>query len=218
MGGSCFESRKNRVDLKPEYIQQIMEENADKGDQIASLKKENTDYKTKNSNLKAEIKQLKNMCSQYQLMLQYQNNNLNQNNQNAFNNNNNNFNQNDLNNGCFNNNINTFNNNQIICGNNNMYNFCTTFKNKIKNSRIITIIFIFDGGLKYTISTFSTCRLMDVFSLVINRNKEYQDLTRLSFHYNSINITSHFLNNDEVDALKLPNNCMINVDKIKNVS
>ena len=218
MGVNCFESGKNRVDLKPEYIQQIMEENADKGDQIASLKKENTDYKTKNSNLKAEIKQLKNMCSQYQLMLQYQNNNLNQNNQNAFNNNNNNFNQNDLNNGCFNNNINTFNNNQIIGGNNNMYNFCTTFKNKIKNTRIITIIFIFDGGLKYTISTFSTCRLMDVFSLVINRNKEYQDLTLLSFHYNSINITSHFLNNDEVDELKLPNNCMINVDKIKNVS
>ena len=218
MGTTCYESRKNRVDLTPEYIHQMMEENAKKGDEIAHLKKENTNYKNKNSNLKAEIKQLKNVCSQYQLMLQYQNN-LNQNNnfnQNTFNNNN--FNQNNLSNGCFNNNINTFDNNQVIGGNNNMYNFCATFKNKIKNTRIITIIFVFDGGKRHSISTFSTCRLLDVFSLVINRHKEYQDLSRLTFRYNSTNITSNFLNNDEVEELNLPNGCMINVDKIKNIS
>ena len=207
MGTTCYESRKNRVDLKPEYIQQIMEENAKKDDEINSLKKEAKEYKT-------QIKQLENACSQYQLMLQYKNNNSNQNNMN----NNNNFTQNNFNNGCCNINNNTFNNNQVIGGNNCMYNFCNTFKSEIKNSKIITIIFRFDGGPKYPIATYGTCRLMDVFCLVINKNRKYQDLTKLSFYYCSNNITKHFANNDEVNVLNLPNNCIIDVIKIQNIS
>ena len=207
MGTTCYEAGKNRVDLKPEYIQEIMEANANKDDEIYSLKKEAEEYKT-------QIKQLENACSQYQLMLQYKNNNSNQNNMN----NNNNFTQNNFNNGCCNINNNTFNNNQVIGGNNCMYNFCNTFKSKIKNTTIITIIFKFDGGSKYPIATYGNCRLMDVFSLVINKNKEYQDLTKLSFHYCSNNITKHFANNDEVNVLNLPNNCIIDVIKIQNIS
>ena len=207
MGTTCYESRKNRVDLKPEYIQQIMEENAKKDDEINSLKKEAKEYKT-------QIKQLENACSQYQLMLQYKNNNSNQNNMN----NNNNFTQNNFNNGCCNINNNTFNNNQVIGGNNCMYNFCNTFKSKIKNTKIITIIFRFDGGPKYPIATYGTCRLMDVFCLVINKNRKYQDLTKLSFYYCSNNITKHFANNDEVNVLNLPNHCIIDVIKIQNIS
>ena len=207
MGTTCYESRKNRVDLKPEYIQEIMEANANKDDEIISLKKEAEEYKT-------QIKQLENACSQYQLMLQYKNNNSNQNNMN----NNNNFTQNNFNNGCCNINNNTFNNNQVIGGNNCMYNFCNTFKSKIKNTKIITIIFRFDGGPKYPIATYGTCRLMDVFCLVINKNRKYQDLTKLSFHYCSNNITKHFSNNDEVNVLNLPNNCIIDVIKIQNIS
>ena len=213
MGTTCYEAGKNRVDLKPEYIQEIMEANAKKDDEINSLKKEIEGYKTKNSVLKSNNKQLENACSQYQLMLQYNNNISNQNNIN-----NNNFTQNNFNNRCCNINNNTFNNNQVIGGNNCMYNFCNTFKSKIKNSKIITIIFRFDGGPKYPIATYGTCRLMDVFCLVINKNRKYQDLTKLSFYYCSNNITKHFSNNDEVNVLNLPNNCIIDVIKIQNIS
>ena len=83
MGVACFE-KKDRVDLKPEYIQEMMEDNAKKEDEIKSLKKDlkvvkkkNKEYKSKNSELLLEIEKLKSTCNQYQLMLQFQNNNQN---------------------------------------------------------------------------------------------------------------------------------------------
>lgn len=129
MGVGCFESRKNRVDLKPEFIQEMMESNAKKEDEIKSLKKDlkdvkkkNKEYKSKNSELLLEIEKLKSTCNQYQLMLQFQNNN-----QNNVNNNNNFNNQNNINNTNFNdqNNVNNFTpNNFVNCGFNNNSNTC----------------------------------------------------------------------------------------------
>ena len=146
---ACFEN-KDRVDLKPEYIQEMMEDKAKKEDEIKSLKKDlkdvkkkNKEYKSKNSELLLEIEKLKSTCNQYQLMLQFQNNNQNNVNNNNFNNqnninntnfnnqnnvNNNNFNnQNNINNTNFNNqnNINNFTpNNFVNCGFNNNSNTC----------------------------------------------------------------------------------------------
>ena len=189
MGVSCFESGKNRVDLKPEYIQQIMEENAFKGDQIASLKKENTDYKTKNSNLKAEIKQLKNMCSQYQLMLQ---------------------------NLMYNN---LFLNNQINNMNNFQGNLMNYNNNNQNNNLIKTFIFHLDNGQKCQTLSIDRCRLGDLYYIAFAQinNEAYRYINNLQFLYNAEDITKHFLYNDFVGSLKLPNFSVIYVMKLKNI-
>ena len=227
----------NKVDLSPEEIQRIMEENIDL-----------INYKNNNINLLSENNQLKLACYQYQLMLlsiqnQYPIQNFNNNNMNYWRteinnlmNNNNNFNNNcfnnmDINNNNnFNNNFNginnnvnnIFNNNNNFSNNNNNLNNMNCNNNQINNNRdfdkIKTIIFQIENGKRYPIGTFDNCQLKDVFNLVLVQinNEEFSDENKLKFVYNTHDVTKHFLNNDKVRILNLPMSSVIEVNRIRN--
>ena len=129
---------KNRIDLSPEEIQKIMEENAQKNDEVIELNKKVKKYENLNANLLSENNQLKLACGQYQLMLlNLQNQNPTQN---FFNNNMNSWREqintlvnynNNFNNNCFPNNIDINNNNNF---NNNNNGFFNSFNNNNINS------------------------------------------------------------------------------------
>ena len=175
----------NKIDLTPEFIQYIMEENGK--------------LKDENFSLKNKLNESNNML--INLM----------NNQNLINfNYNNNFNGNNMNN-----NMNAINNMNNI--NNNFSNVLT---NQKYSQLIITVIFQFENGQKRQISIFNSCRLMDIFSFIIQINGiyEYSDITTLKFRHNGIDITEHFLNNDEIEVLHFPkSNSIIEVIKNRNV-
>ena len=162
MGHICY-SDKDRVDLKPEYIHQMMVEKAKMEDEITKLREENTQFKANNTYLLTENDKLKLTCGQYQLMIQTQINNQNQNNLNHnffknndykvwrnqikdLMNNDNNFNNNCSSNNFNNNNNFNANNCNIVGGqgnnmnnfNNNTNNFnsnnCNNIGNNIKKS------------------------------------------------------------------------------------
>ena len=249
MGQKCFE-QKNRVDLTPEFIQKMMEENSKMTDEIVKLKEENEQYKKCNSNLLSENNQLKIACGQYQLMLLNQMNNPNQNilNNNNFINNDYKVWRNQINNLVYNNNNinnnNIFNNNNVKDNNfiakncniinnqgNNMNNVnnnnfnsnnCNKAGNNMNNliNQIVNIIFKFEGGQKCSIVTFTTCKLADIFYLALMQigNSEYSDIRQFKFSYSTHDISSHFLNNDEVKILKLPEFSIIEVIKYNNIS
>ena len=222
--------KNNKVDLTPEYIQSVMEENSKNSDKIASLNNQISQLNTENY-------QLKLACGQYQLMLfNYMSNNM----QNSFNFNNNHqiwrnqindfINNNNFNNSNNNNNFMNGGNNLNINSNNNNINnnisnnFNNTFNSRynntnINNNQIMNIIFKFEGGQKYTVVTFNTCRLRDVFSLMMiqNGNNNYSDITQLKFRIDTRDITNHFLNNDEVKVLGLPKSSIIEVISLNNV-
>ena len=67
------------IDLSPEEIQKIMEENGKKSDEINSLKQQLDMKQNECANLLYENNQLKFACCQYQLMIQNYINYLNQN-------------------------------------------------------------------------------------------------------------------------------------------
>ena len=232
----------NKIDLSPEEIQKMMQESARKDDEITSLKNqlvEKQKYAEMYSQLLLENNQLKMTCAQYQLMLLHPMNNLNQNN--FFNNNFNNSINGSINNNFFNNNIvlnnnnncgnfknnviggngvnNNFNNNNFIMNNNMNNNFNNNINCKNNNNEIITIIFKLEDGQKYTITTYNNCKLRDVFNLALiqNGNNEYSNINKLKFYYNAIDLTEHFLNNDNVEILKLPRTGFIDIIKLKNI-
>ena len=243
------EINKNKIDLSPEDIQKMMQENAKKDDEITSLKRqlvEKQKYVEMYSQLLSENNQLKMTCAQYQLMLLHPMNNLNQNNffNNNFNNsingsinnnffnsnnnivlnNNNNYNNNNC--GNFNNNViggnsinNNFCNNNFIMNNNMNNNFNNSINNKNNSKDIITIIFKLEDGQKYPITTYNYCKLRDVFNLALiqNRNNEYSNIYRLKFYYNAIDLTEHFINNDNVEILNLAKTNVIDIIKLKNI-
>ena len=215
------------IDLTPEFIQKMMEENAQMKEEIGTLKN-----KLNDSNL-----MLLNLINNQNLNNLNNNNNMNNNN---FNNNiNNNFNNNMNNNNNFNNNINdnnfnnnfnfngnninnnmNNNNNMINIGNNINNNFNYVLSNKNYSEKIITIIFRFEGGIKKPISIFNSCRLMDIFYYIVQINNiyDYSDINALKFQYCGHDITEHFLKNDEIEILNLPKfNSVIDVTLIRNV-
>ena len=206
--------KKNKIDLSPEEIQKYMEENAKMSDKIKSLQNELEETKLYCINLLSENRKLTIVCGQYQLMLLSQNKNPINNN---FNNNmlnswrtqisnivNNNPIKKSMNNNNFN--IHYFNNsvnNNINSNFNNNNNFT---KNLINNQdKILTIIFNFENKVKCPIAIFPKSRLMEIFSLVTIQieNCSYSNIYGLTFLYNSQDITSNFLNNDEVSCLNL---------------
>ena len=132
---------KNRIDLSPEEIQKIMEENAQKNDEVIELNKKVKEYENLNANLLSENNQLKLACGQYQLMLlNLQNQNPTQN---FFNNNMNSWREqintlvnynNNFNNNCFPNNMDINNNNNNNFNNNNNNGFFNSFNNNNFNN------------------------------------------------------------------------------------
>jgi hypothetical protein len=212
--------KKNKIDLSPEYIQELMEENYKMKDEIYSLKNDlelakaiNLKYKNYCMNLFSELEKLKLICGQYQLMLLSQNQKpLNK----FFNNNmmdswrnqiidiiNNNSFINSMNNNNCNNNFNYKVNNNTNMNSKNINKNCNYLNNN--QDRVSTIIFSFENKVKYPIVIFPKSRLMEVYylaSIQIN-NRDYSDIYKLKFLYNGVDITSQFLNNDEVSCLNL---------------
>ena len=212
--------KKNKIDLSPEYIQELMEENYKMKDEIYSLKNDlelakaiNLKYKNYCMNLFSELEKLKLICGQYQLMLLSQNQKpLNK----CFNNNmmdswrnqiidiiNNNSFINSMNNNNCNNNFNYKVNNNTNMNSKNINKNCNYLNNN--QDRVSTIIFSFENKVKYPIVIFPKSRLMEVYylaSIQIN-NRDYSDIYKLKFLYNGVDITSQFLNNDEVTCLNL---------------
>ena len=133
---------KFQIDIPPEDIQKMMEENAKFKDEIFDLKNTLSQLQIKNDKLAnysaqllKENNQLKLVCGQYQLMILNQMNNFKQN----FNNNNNcNLWKMQINDFINNNNINNMNNNCIIGGNNMNMNNNINFNmnNKINNMNV----------------------------------------------------------------------------------
>ena len=243
------------IDLSPEEIQKIMEENGKKSDEINSLKQQLDMKQNECANLLNENNQLKFACCQYQLIIQNYINYLNQNSNNNNNNirswriqinnimDNNNFENNNFNNNL--NNANNFNNNNFInndnynnnfinnnnfSNNNNNYNN-NLFKNENNhnnnnfkkqcgfNSTVINIIFHFENGKKYQISTFNWCKLKDVYELLLiqnNENGHFSNIEKLGFFFGTHNVTNNFMNNDKVEVLKLKNGSQIDVILLKN--
>jgi hypothetical protein len=212
--------KKNNIDLSPGYIQELMEENAKMKDEILSLKKDlelakqnNIKYKYYCNNLLSELEKLKLVCGQYQLMLLSQNQKpLN----NFFNNNmldswrtqiSNIINDNSFRNSMNINNCNkdfnhTFNNNTTLNSTN--INQNSNFSNNYQD-RVSTIIFSFENKVKHPIAITPKSRLMEVFYLVLVQIADcnFSDISKLIFHYNGVDISSKFLNNDEVSCLNL---------------
>ena len=137
----------DQIDLSPEQIQQIMEENANMSEEVKKLNTEVNNYKNQNANLLSENNQLKIACGQYQAMLlNLQNQNQTQN---FLKNNNNNmnfwrdqintlvnYNDNNYNNNCFANNMdinNDCNKNNINNNNFNNNNFNNNFNENNNN-------------------------------------------------------------------------------------
>ena len=212
--------KENNIDLSPGFIQELMEENAKMKDEILSLKKDlelakqiNFKYKYYCTNLLSELEKLKLVCGQYQLML------LNQN-QKPLNNylNNNMLNSwraqisNIINDNSFRNSMNinncnkdfnhAFNNNTTLNSTN--INQNSNFSNNYQD-RVSTIIFSFENKVKYPIAITPKSRLMEVFYLVLVQIADcnFSDISKLIFHYNGVDISSKFLNNDMVSCLNL---------------
>ena len=144
---------KNKIDLSPEEIQAIMEENAQKNDEVIKLNNKVKEYKNLNANLLSENNQLKLACGQYQLMLlNLQNQNPTQN---FFNNNMNswrdqintlvNYNNN-FNNNCFPNNMDINNNNNFNNKNNNGFFNSNNFNNNNFDNNNINLNNNFNGN------------------------------------------------------------------------
>ena len=267
MGINCFETKDTvrinenitkpktktyEIDLSPEEIQKIMEENGKKSDEINSLKQQLDMKQNECANLLYENNQLKFACCQYQLIIQNYINYLNQNSNNNNNNirswriqinnimDNNNFENNNFNNNL--NNANNFNNNNFINNDNYNNNFINNnnfsnnnnnnlFKNENNhnnnnfkkqcgfNSTVINIIFHFENGKKYQISTFNWCKLKDVYELLLiqnNENGHFSNIEKLGFFFGTHNVTNNFMNNDKVEVLKLKNGSQIDVILLKN--
>ena len=204
--------KEKKIDLSPEEIQKLMKENYDMKDKIFSLNKEielakaiNLKYKNYCMNLFSEIEKLKLVCAQYQLMLLSQN-------------------QKPLNN-CFNNNMleswrgqilhiledNSFRNsiNTNNCNNNTNMNCNIIERNNNFRSnhqdRVSTIIFSFENKVRCPIVIFPKNRLMEAYYLASIQigDSSFSDIYQLIFHYNGVDITSRFLNNDEISSLNL---------------
>ena len=205
--------KENNIDLSPGYIQELMEENAKMKDKIFSLKKDLELEKQNNFNLFSELQKLKLVCCQYQLML------LNQNQKplhNYFNNNmlnswraqirniisDNSFIKSMNINNCNNDFNYIFKNNTILNCNN--INQNGNFSNNYQD-RVSTIIFSFENKFKYPIAITPKSRLMEVFYLVLVQIADcnFSDISKLIFHYNGVDISSKFLNNDMVSCLNL---------------
>ena len=207
-------NKKYNTDLSPEYIQKLMEENAKMSDEIFSLKKNLEETRFYCINLLSENNKLKLICGQYQLMLLSQNknplnNNINNNMLNSWRTQINNLiNKNPIKNSMNNNNFNNHHFNKSVKNNiNSNFNNNNNVKNNFINNqdKILTIIFNFENRIKFPIVIFPRSRLMEIFSLVSIQieNCSYSNIYGLTFFYNSHDITSHFLNNDEVSKLNL---------------
>ena len=204
--------KENKIDLSPEEIQNLMEDNYDMKDEIFTLKKEielakaiNLKYRNYCMNLFSEIEKLKLVCAQYQLMLLSQNQKpLNK----CFNNNmleswrgqilhilEDNSSINSINTNNYNNNTNM--NSNIIERNNN-------FRSNHQD-RISTIIFSFENKVKCPIVIFPKSRLTEAYYLASVQigDSSFSDIYKLIFHFNGVDITSRFLNNDEISCLNL---------------
>ena len=156
------------------------------------------------NNLTIDNNQTKTYCGQLQLMLLMKMQQMTeQQNLNNFNNfqNQSPFFQNQIN--CMINNQN-FNKNNI--NNNNINNI--NFQNNFKNNNLITIMFNIDNKYKYPIVTLPEYKLRNIYLLLLNQigNKKYSSINKLQFYYMTINITNHFLNNDDVKSLNLNGN------------
>ena len=106
--------------------------------------------------------------------------------------------------------------NQLINKNNN--NLGNSLHNNITNNqKIISLIFCLDNKKKYPVVTLPESRLGNVFLLLldqIDNPNEYNNIYKLRFFYNAMNITQHFINNDEVRILNLNSvNPVIEINK-----
>ena len=106
--------------------------------------------------------------------------------------------------------------NQLINKNNN--NLGNSLHNNIQNNQnIISLIFCLDNKKKYPVVTLPESRLGNVFLLLldqIDNPNEYNNIYKLRFFYNAMNITQHFINNDEVRILNLNSvNPVIEINK-----
>ena len=224
---------KREKELK-DNIQKLLEQNENKNTQINNLDSQiiskDNEIKYLNDQIKIRDNQINNLniqinkmnnqigllniknnelnlyCGQYQLMIQnLMSNNLICNNQ-----------INNLINASKMININNINNNNIInhqqfFTNNNMNNI----NNNQNNNTIKTLIFKFENGRKCTTLANESCKLKDLYSIVFAQinNDEYYNINNMKFLYNTNNITKHFLNNDFVKCLNLPDLSTIDVIK-----
>ena len=221
-------NEKNKIDLTPQEIQEIMEDNGKMKNEIFSLetkiknleeteknlKLELTKYMQYNTTLFSENNQLKMSNSQLFQLIQNQNPNMNYNNLNLNNQQNyfmdtsaftnlNNINNNNFNNMNINNNINDNNNANVNIINNN---------NELKK-----IIFKLENDLEYETVAADRFKLKEIYSTVLPRinNNEYSDLTTLKFLYKNKDVSSYFLNNEPVKNLNLEKSNCIEVIKSK---
>ena len=176
-----------KIDLSPQEIQKMMEENYELKDKCKQLEK---NYLI----LENENKQLKNYSAMMQLNLQttMQKMSYNQNLQ-AFN--------------YFQNRSKMYKNqiNNIINQNNNFARRTMINNNNFQNNNIITLIFNLDNKKKYPIVTLPEYRLGNIFLLLLGQidDPNYTNIYNLSFFYMSQNITNFFLNNEQVMKLNL---------------
>ena len=108
----------------------------------------------------------------------------------------------------FQNQINGMINNQNF-NNNFNNNINNNFNNKNNNNQnLITLMFNFDNKQKYPIVCLPEYKLRNIFYLLLGQigNKKYSNIDKLQFYYMATNITSHFLNNDDVKSLNLSGN------------
>ena len=110
-------------------------------------------------------------------------------------------------------------NETLASENNNFINNNNLANNNNNNNTTKTILFKFENGKKYEAITFDRSLLRDeVFPLILEQmeNDDKLDIEKLTFNYNGLDITQHFLNNDPVRSLNLPAKSIIEVNKTNN--